>query len=157
MFCDRCGVQANASAQFCSACGAALVPTPVALTLPRNRLDRHRSVLGILWLVYAALRLGGVIFLVVLGKVLPSFLSQIPGIPDWLHIGRFAALGIALGVILGGISAIGALLAGWGLLERASWAGILAIVMGCLALIRIPFGTALGIYTLWVLLPAETK
>jgi hypothetical protein len=34
---------------------------------------------------------------------------------------------------------------------------MLAIVLGCIALVHIPFGTALGIYTLWVLLPAESE
>jgi hypothetical protein len=46
---------------------------------------------------------------------------------------------------------------GWGLLTWQPWARILAIVFGCIALIHIPFGTALGIYTLWVLLPAESE
>ena len=40
---------------------------------------------------------------------------------------------------------------GWGLLERQSWARTLAIVLGCFNLLSMPFGTALGIYTLWVL------
>jgi hypothetical protein len=31
---------------------------------------------------------------------------------------------------------------------------VLAIVVAVLSLIKIPFGTALGIYTLWVLAPA---
>jgi hypothetical protein len=30
------------------------------------------------------------------------------------------------------------------------------LVMGFLALLRIPLGTALGIYTLWVLLPSQS-
>jgi hypothetical protein len=34
---------------------------------------------------------------------------------------------------------------------------VVAIVFGCIALIHFPFGTALGIYTLWVLLPAESE
>jgi hypothetical protein len=33
---------------------------------------------------------------------------------------------------------------------------MLGIVLAFLALIRIPFGTALGIYTLWVLLPESS-
>lgn len=33
---------------------------------------------------------------------------------------------------------------------------MLTIVLAFLALFNIPFGTALGIYTLWVLLPAES-
>jgi hypothetical protein len=33
---------------------------------------------------------------------------------------------------------------------------MLGIVVGFLALLRMPFGTALGIYTLWVLLPESS-
>ena len=45
-----------------------------------------------------------------------------------------------------------ALVAAWGLMERAPWGRIVAIVAACLSLIRFPFGTALGIWTLIVLL-----
>ena len=45
------------------------------------------------------------------------------------------------------------LLLAWGLFERQPWARTLGMVLGILALIRPPFGTALGIYTLWVLAP----
>jgi hypothetical protein len=34
---------------------------------------------------------------------------------------------------------------------------MLAVIFGGISLIDIPFGTALGIYTLWVLLPAESE
>jgi hypothetical protein len=56
----------------------------------------------------------------------------------------------ALGVYLA-ITAVVGLLVGWGLIDRQPWARMLAIVVGCLKLIDFPFGTALGIYTLWVL------
>jgi hypothetical protein len=46
---------------------------------------------------------------------------------------------------------------GWGLLNREPWARIMALVLGFLALIHPPLGTALGVYTLWVLLPAESE
>jgi glucose uptake protein GlcU len=49
------------------------------------------------------------------------------------------------------------ILAGWGLMDRQPWARTLAIVLGCIALMKISIGTALGIYTLWVLLPAESE
>ena len=42
---------------------------------------------------------------------------------------------------------------GTGGLEREPWARFLGLALGFLALLRFPFGTALGIYTLWVLLP----
>jgi hypothetical protein len=48
------------------------------------------------------------------------------------------------------------LLLAWGLFARQPWARVLGIVLACFALIRIPFGTALGIYTLWVLAPESS-
>jgi hypothetical protein len=59
--------------------------------------------------------------------------------------GLFVALGI-IGIFIG-----------VALLMRKPWARMLAIVVGMLGLIDMPFGTALGIYTLWVLLPAESE
>jgi len=38
-----------------------------------------------------------------------------------------------------------------------SWARIVAIIVGCLNLLHVPFGTALGVYTLWVLLNDESR
>jgi len=48
-------------------------------------------------------------------------------------------------------------IAGWGLLDRQSWARLLAIVIAFLSLLHFPFGTAIGIYTLWVLLPGASE
>jgi hypothetical protein len=45
-----------------------------------------------------------------------------------------------------------ALAAGWGLYERAQWGRIVAIVAAILSLLKFPLGTALGIWTLVVLL-----
>jgi hypothetical protein len=47
--------------------------------------------------------------------------------------------------------------AGWGLLQREPWARMLTIVLSFLSLFDIPLGTALGIYGLWVLLPAQSE
>ena len=47
-------------------------------------------------------------------------------------------------------------IAGWGLLQRESWARVLTLIVGFLSLFNIPLGTVLGIYTLWVLLPAQS-
>ena len=65
--------------------------------------------------------------------------------------------GVAVVVVL--FTSVGALLAlaaGVSLLMHKSWGRILAIVIGILALITIPFGTALVIYTLWVLAPSTS-
>jgi hypothetical protein len=48
-------------------------------------------------------------------------------------------------------------IAGWGLLQREPWARVIALVLGFLSLFNIPFGTAVGVYTLWVLLPVQSQ
>jgi hypothetical protein len=45
-----------------------------------------------------------------------------------------------------------ALIAGWGLMERTQWGRIVAIIAAVLSLLKFPFGTALGIWTLVLLL-----
>jgi uncharacterized membrane protein HdeD (DUF308 family) len=51
-------------------------------------------------------------------------------------------------------SALFGLFVGYSLLTRQSWGRVLAIVAGVLVLFKPVLGTALGIYTLWVLAPS---
>jgi hypothetical protein len=46
-----------------------------------------------------------------------------------------------------------AFLTGYALLTHKPWGRVLAIVAAILSLIEIPAGTAVGVYTLWVLGP----
>ena len=64
----------------------------------------------------------------------------------------FSALGWLF--LIGGVAAF---IAAWGLLERSSWARLYTIVLGAINLVEVPLGTALGIYTLWVLLPERSE
>jgi hypothetical protein len=41
-------------------------------------------------------------------------------------------------------------------MTRQPWGRVLAIIFAILALIHLPLGTALGIYTLWVLAPGAS-
>jgi len=61
-----------------------------------------------------------------------------------------------LAVVFGAFGIVHIVL-GWGLSERKTWARPLGLVLGFLALFRVPLGTALGIYTLWVLLPEPSR
>ena len=63
-------------------------------------------------------------------------------------------IGIAIASFLIVVSIPG-IIAGVGLLKFRPWARILAIIIGALHLLSFPFGTALGVYTLVVLLNAE--
>jgi hypothetical protein len=114
-----------------------------------SRIAGHVRLLGIFWLAISAFRLLPGLFLVSFFRY--GFPLFTPGVPGFFHgmmrtVGGLFLIGAALGIV-----------AGWGLLERQPWARMLAIVLGCLSLLDMPFGTALGIYTLWVLLPAKSE
>jgi hypothetical protein len=149
MFCDRCGAQVEGPARFCPACGRNLAPAPIeAPPVAGGRVVRHLRTLGILWLVYSGLHL-------LQALVMTSFATY-----DWWFFDRMPFFVPGLIRAVGGfymvVSLVG-LLAGWGLLERRPWARLLAMILAVIALLKVPLGTALGIYTLWVLAPAQSE
>jgi hypothetical protein len=141
MNCTSCGNVLAPDARFCTRCGGARV---FALPVYRDRVSRHLQSLGVLWLLYAALRaLKGVVGLTFLNHFLDHHtFAFFPILP-------FAGITLGIGVI-------GALLTGYALLTRQPWGRVVAIVFGVFALIHPITGTALGIYTLWVLAPGES-
>ena len=148
MFCDRCGTRLQDSQRFCPSCGKAAGGGP--LMPVQSRIAGHLRLLGILWLALSAFRLVPGLFLVAMFRHgTMGFLP--PDVPFFVH-----GLLRGVGVFILGSAAIG-ILAGWGLLDRQPWARMLAIVLGFCNLIDMPFGTALGVYTLWVLLPARSE
>jgi uncharacterized membrane protein YozB (DUF420 family) len=103
--------------------------------------------LAILWFAHSAFRMiPGIAIIAMFGS---GFMP--PGMPEFV-----IPIVQTVGYIFIGFAAIG-LIVGWGLLERQPWARTLAIVLGVIGLFEPPFGTALGIYTLWVLLPAQSE
>ncbi len=169
MFCDQCGREATADAHFCSNCGrvlpgrianqaVAVQPIPV-YAVRSNRVDSHIRILGVLWIVDGVLRLLSVLSIWFVGRmVFPAVLSAagthfVLGDP----LTRLVQGGLVFASALLGIQAVLAFFAAWGLLDRQGWGRIVAIIAGVLSLWRIPLGTALGIYTLWVLLPASSE
>ncbi len=147
MFCDGCGAQIEPSQSFCPKCGKALVN--VAPMLVQSRISGHLRLLGILWLAVSAFRLLPGLFLASVFR--PEMRILPPEVPAFVpplvqSIGFFFIAVAVLGVVTG-----------WGLLTRQSWARMMALIFGSLSLLDVPFGTALGIYTLWVLLPAKSE
>jgi hypothetical protein len=148
MFCDRCGNQLAANQRFCGSCGKPAGTVP--LMPVQNRISGHIRLLGIFWIALSAFRLVPGLALTALfrhgrfGFLPPHVPLFVPGLLQ--SIGTLLLAGALVGVI-----------AGWGLLERRPWARMLAIVLGCFNLVDMPFGTGLGIYTLWVLLPARSE
>jgi zinc ribbon protein len=149
MFCDKCGSALQANQNFCSRCGKEIAG-PMMVGYPRrSRVREHIRLLGILWLALSAFNAVAAVVLFILANTLFLHLPMTGENAGWLH--PFFRL-IAWVVV---VKAAAGFAAGWGLLQREPWARIVCLIMGFLALLNIPFGTALGVYTLWVLLPAE--
>jgi hypothetical protein len=120
-------------------------------------MENHVKLLGVLNIVYGSLgALCGVIILIIFGGAYGVVQIVAQRQSD-------AAIALPIIAIIGGAIAIFLLLlsapsiiAGIGLLQFKSWARTLTIVISALHLLNIPFGTALGIYGLWVLCSQES-
>jgi zinc-ribbon domain len=148
MFCNSCGTQLQPDFKLCPKCGAP-VGTIAGTAVPSGRVQRHLRTLGILWIAVGVLWI--IPSLVLMG------LSHAPHIMmgDEMFTHAFMPpMLLSMGVVFLAIAA-GGILVGWGLMNHERWARTTAIVLGILAIFHPPFGTALGIYTLWVLLPAD--
>ena len=151
MFCNQCGTQLQPEFNVCPKCGKALnAPTTAVVQSSRDRLNRHLRTLGILWVVLGALFLLPSLFFMGIGGVAHSVIPFDAGFAR--EFGPFVLFMLG-GTLL--ILGAGGVLVGWGLMKHQPWARIAAIVLGVLALFHPPFGTALGIYTLWVLLSGD--
>lgn len=142
MFCDSCGTEIREGQRFCPACGKAIVGTT------QKGISSHVKLLGVLWLAFSVLRLFPA--LAIFGMARSNFDFLPPDVPAFVPVViKFVGLLSFAAAVLG--AAIG-----WALLTWQPWARLAAIVMGCISLLEVPFGTALGIYTLWVLLPERS-
>ena len=154
MFCDGCGAPVQPGQTFCSKCGKQIIG-PVSLVQPRpGRVQEHVRLLGLFWLAFSAFNTVGAVILYVLANTMFAHMSEM-GAPE----ARTAFLRPLLSVVAILLLAKAALgfLAGWGLLQHEKWARIITLVLAFVSLFtNIPFGTALGVYTMWVLLPSES-
>jgi len=166
MFCSGCGHAIETGQAICPQCSRTVAPAapfgypaPAGYPMPpapsfEFQLASYAGkvrVLGILWLVYAGLSL-------ILGFAGIAFLKTFfshgfgpwvngPNFGNWFGPAWFHLIWILLSV-----RAVLCAVAGWGLLERTQWGRIVAIVAAIVCLLKIPFGTALGIASLILLL-----
>lgn len=152
--------------RYCTACGKQLMTGPAAPNAQAapttqtaaarratgdGRVGRNISVVAGLWAASGILRLFGVAWWMIFRRLVFDggwpFGNLDHGLRSLLWGGIFSS-----GIFLSVFGVLHLVLA-WGLFARQPWARVLGIVLACFALIRIPFGTALGIYTLWVLAP----
>ncbi|MCI0660076.1 MAG: hypothetical protein L0220_03280 [Acidobacteria bacterium] len=113
-------------------------------------MQKHITILAVLHIALSGIvMLAAVIaFIAIVGGGLLS--------GDLEAIGITAGLGTFVLVFLLVIAAPG-LIGGIGLLNKRNWARILVLILACINLLNFPLGTALGIYSIWVLVQPEAK
>jgi hypothetical protein len=113
-------------------------------------MEKHLTIVAALHIGYGIM--SALIGLAVwIGLIGAGFLSADP------HAIRILSfVGTLIGLFLL-IVAVPEIVGGLGLLKRRPWSRILLLILAVLELIRVPLGTALGIYTIWVLIQDESK
>jgi hypothetical protein len=123
-----------------------------------DTMEQHIKILGILNIVWGSLgAICGILILIVFGGAYGVIEAV-----SWHQSEAATALpvigiiGMSIAILLLLLSAP-SIIAGIGLLHFKPWAKILTIVVSALHLFNIPFGTALGIYGLWVLCSPKSQ
>ena len=156
MFCDGCGTAVQPRQAFCSRCGKQIVGSVSLMRPLPGRVQEHVRLLGILWLAFSAFNTIGAVILYVLANTLFAHLHEL-GAPPEAPTSFLRPLLSVVAILLLAKAAVG-FIAGWGLLQHDRWARVITLVVAFISMfVNIPFGTALGIYTMWVLLPTESE
>lgn len=115
-----------------------------------EKMNKHIDVLSVLWIVSGAL---GFLFAFFVFWLLYG-ISYIPDV-DWQASQILRVVGAWIGGIIAFFS-IPEIIAGVGLIKRKEWGRILALVVAFFNLIWFPLGTALGVYSIVILLDNES-
>jgi hypothetical protein len=96
----------------------------------------------------------------VLGILIGGFIFVIlSGIGFLAHDQEASMVLSTIGFIIAGflvILSVPGIIGGIGLLHRREWARILVLIISALHLLNFPIGTAIGAYSIWVLVQRET-
>jgi len=161
MYCSGCGYPVAPGQPACAQCGrptvAPVPPVPGLAFEVENYAGKIRA-LSVVWAIFAAFSfVTGIAGLTFAHAFMTHHFGQTPfGNGPWSNspfpeewFGH-ALFGFIWGALL--LRTALAIFVAWGLYERAQWARIVAIVVAFLSLLKFPFGTALGIWTLVVLM-----
>ena len=154
MYCSGCGSALAPGQAFCAQCGrpsAAVIPPVPGLQFQLQAYAGKIRVLAIFWFIYAGIALltgfAGLAFAHAIlsgafsqwmnGPMPPLFMSHFLLQFAWIFLVARVALAVC---------------AAWGLMQHQQWGRMVAIVAAIFSLLKFPFGTAMGIWTLVVLL-----
>jgi hypothetical protein len=116
--------------------------------LSQDQMQQHATIVGWLHILGNAIMflIGCFVFALLWGIGVAS------GDAEAARILGIIGTSVGAFLVLLGIPGI---VAGFGVLRRKAWARVLALVVSFLGLVNFPLGTAIGIYSFWVLLQEE--
>ncbi len=112
-------------------------------------MDKHVTAVAAIFIAFGAL--GVCVALIILVAVVGGGLLS--GDEEAIWITSIVGLSIAGPLLL--IEPL-KIVGGIALLQRRPWARILVLILSFLSLIMFPFGTAYGVYAIWVLMKDDT-
>lgn len=114
----------------------------------------HNKIIGIIHIAYGAF---GVVVMIVLAIFMVGLFGLVSA--EQGDIRPLGIIGVVMFivVVLNILLAVPSFLAGYAMLKRKSWAKGVAVVAAIIDVMSFPFGTALGVYTLWFMFSGEGK
>lgn len=106
--------------------------------------------------IVAALQIGLSIFNLLIAFLIFTVLKLVGGFVDDANGATILSLIADVLAIVFIIISVPGILAGMGLYKRKEWARILSLVLSVIEIFSFPFGTAIGIYSIWALIQPET-
>jgi hypothetical protein len=114
-------------------------------------MQKHVTAVGVL-------NMGMGLFGILIAVVMFGLLAGVGFLVDNDPTGQAILIGLGTGMgLFMLVVSVPDIVGGIGLLMRKRWARILLMVLAVLKLFNIPIGTAVGAYSLWILLQDETE
>ncbi len=104
----------------------------------------------------AALQIGLSIFNLLIAFLIFTVLKVVGGFLDDSSGSSIVSLIADILAIVFIVISLPGIFAGMGLYKRKEWARILTIILSVIELFSFPFGTAIGIFSIWVMIQDET-
>lgn len=105
--------------------------------------------------IVAALQIGLSIFNLLIALLIFTVLKLVGGFVDEPNANTILSLVADVISIVFIVLSLPGIFAGIGLYKRKEWARILTLVLSILEVFNFPFGTAIGIYSIWALIQPE--
>jgi len=117
-------------------------------------IESHKKTLGIIHIVYGSLITVTFVFIGSIASLIFPFISEeiakdAGGNADEVLFMVSSILRTVF-ILLLIFSALPSILAGIGLLQKKSWGLVIALIAGCVSIFSFPFGTAIGVYSIYV-------